>query len=61
MSARGVGGLAVANLDDIMARTRTSESQLFHYFPDGKEQLLLAVAEHEAQMVLADQQPQLGA
>ena len=38
----------------------TSKSQLFHYFPDGKEQLLLAVAEHEAQMVLDDQQPYLG-
>jgi AcrR family transcriptional regulator len=54
-------GLAVATLDDIMARTSTSKSQLFHYFPDGKEQLLLAVAEHEAQMVLDDQQPYLGA
>jgi AcrR family transcriptional regulator len=54
-------GLAVATLDDIMARTSTSKSQLFHYFPDGKEQLLLAVAQHEAQMVLDDQQPHLGA
>jgi AcrR family transcriptional regulator len=47
-------------LDDIRARTRTSKSQLFHYFPGGKEQLLLAVAEHEAGRVLADQQPFLG-
>jgi len=54
-------GVATATLDDIRARTRTSKSQLFHYFPDGKEQLLLAVAEHEAQMVLQDQQPYLGA
>ena len=54
-------GVAVATLDDIRARTQTSKSQLFHYFPDGKEQLLLAVAEHEAQMVLDDQQPYLGA
>ena len=54
-------GVAVATLDDIRARTHTSKSQLFHYFPDGKEQLLLAVAEHEAQMVLDDQQPYLGA
>lgn len=53
-------GVAVATLDDIMARTETSKSQLFHYFPDGKEQLLLAVAEHEAQQVLDDQQPFLG-
>ena len=53
-------GVAVATLDDIMARTETSKSQLFHYFPEGKEQLLLAVAEHEAQQVLDDQQPYLG-
>jgi AcrR family transcriptional regulator len=53
-------GVAVTTLDDVRARTGTSKSQLFHYFPDGKEQLLLAVAEHEAALVLADQQPQLG-
>lgn len=53
-------GVAVATLDDIRSRTRTSKSQLFHYFPDGKEQLLLAVAQHEAQKVLEDQQPHLG-
>jgi AcrR family transcriptional regulator len=54
-------GVAVTTLDDIRARTQTSKSQLFHYFPGGKEQLLLAVAEHEAQMVIDDQQPHLGA
>ena len=53
-------GVTVATLEDIMARTETSKSQLFHYFPDGKEQLLLAVATHEAQQVLDDQQPYLG-
>jgi AcrR family transcriptional regulator len=53
-------GVTVATLDDIRARTQTSKSQLFHYFPDGKEQLLLAVAAHEAQLVLEDQQPYLG-
>jgi AcrR family transcriptional regulator len=47
-------------LDDIRVRTGTSKSQLFHYFPDGREQLLLAVAHYEADRVLADQQPQLG-
>jgi len=52
-------GVATATLDDIMARTQTSKSQLFHYFPDGKEQLLLAVATQEAQQVLDDQQPYL--
>lgn len=49
-----------ATLDDIRARVRVSKSQLFHYFPDGREQLLLAVARYEADLVLADQQPQLG-
>jgi AcrR family transcriptional regulator len=49
-----------ATLDDIRGRTGTSKSQLFHYFPDGREQLLLAVARYEADRVLADQQPQLG-
>jgi AcrR family transcriptional regulator len=53
-------GVATTTLDDVGARTRTSKSQLFHYFPEGKEQLLLAVAEHEAALVIADQQPQLG-
>lgn len=54
-------GIALTTLDDIRARTQTSKSQLFHYFPGGKEQLLLAVAQHEADQVLADQQPYLGA
>ena len=49
-----------ATLDDIRSRARASKSQLFHYFPDGREQLLLAVARYEADRVLADQQPQLG-
>jgi AcrR family transcriptional regulator len=49
-----------ATLDDIRARARASKGQLFHYFPDGREQLLLAVARYEADRVLADQQPQLG-
>jgi AcrR family transcriptional regulator len=47
-------------LDDIRAVTRTSKSQVFHYFPGGKEELLVAVARHEADRVLTDQQPHLG-
>lgn len=54
-------GAAETTLDDIRARTATSKSQLFHYFPGGKEELLLAVARHEAGRVLSDQQPHLGA
>ncbi|OPC78682.1 TetR family transcriptional regulator [Embleya scabrispora] len=56
--AEGVFGL---RLEDVMARTATSKSQLFHYFPDGKDELLLAVARHEAARVIDDQQPELGA
>jgi AcrR family transcriptional regulator len=48
-------------LDDVRAITGTSKGQIFHYFPGGKEELLLAVARHEADRVLADQQPHLGA
>ncbi|MEU1365178.1 TetR/AcrR family transcriptional regulator [Streptomyces sp. NPDC005803] len=53
-------GVAAATLEDIMARTMTSKSQLFHYFPAGKDELLLAVAQFEADRVLEDQQPYLG-
>lgn len=52
-------GVGVTTLDDVLFRTRTSKGQLFHYFPDGKDQLLLAVVEHEAHRVLDEQQPQL--
>lgn len=48
-------------LDDIRAITGTSKGQIFHYFPGGKEELLVAVARYEADRVLEDQQPHLGA
>jgi AcrR family transcriptional regulator len=53
-------GVAATTLDDVLARTATSKSQLFHYFPGGREELLLAVARLEADRVLEDQRPQLG-
>lgn len=53
-------GVTAVTLDDIGRRSRTGKSQLFHYFPDGREQLLLAVAEREAGQVLEDQEPHLG-
>ena len=52
-------GVDEVRLEDVMAHTGTSKGQLFHYFPDGKEELLLAVAEHEADQVLIDQEPML--
>jgi AcrR family transcriptional regulator len=53
-------GVADTGLDDIGAATATSKSQLFHYFPRGKADLLHAVAVHEAEQVIADQQPYIG-
>ncbi|MFC4031966.1 TetR/AcrR family transcriptional regulator [Streptomyces polygonati] len=52
-------GVATATLDEICLRAGVSKGQLFHYFPGGREDLLLAVARHEADRVLADQQPYL--
>ena len=51
---------AAITLDDVRAATRTSKGQLFHYFPGGKDELLLEVMREEADRVLADQQPYLG-
>src|SRR5450756_215173 len=50
-------GAENVGLDDVRAVTATSKSQLFHYFPDGRAALLRAVASHEADAVIADQQP----
>jgi AcrR family transcriptional regulator len=53
-------GVADTGLDDIGTATATSKSQMFHYFPGGKSDLLWSVAKHEAEQVIADQQPYLG-
>src|ERR1700730_12399884 len=52
--ARGVGA---TSLDDIRAGTATSKSQLFHYFPGGKSDLVGAIAAFQAERVLAAQRP----
>jgi AcrR family transcriptional regulator len=52
--ARGVGG---TSLDDVGAATKTSKSQLFHYFPGGKHELVRAIAEFQGERVLAAQRP----
>ena len=54
--AGGVGG---TSLDDIRADTETSKSQLFHYFPGGKSELVGAIASFQAGRVLAAQEPYL--
>lgn len=58
MRVQFAGG--IATLDDIRVRAGASKSQLFHYFPGGKDALLLEVARYEAGRVLEDQQPHLG-
>ncbi|GAA2368594.1 transcriptional regulator [Catellatospora methionotrophica] len=52
--ARGVGG---TSLDDVRAGTLTSKSQLFHYFPGGKSELVLAIADLQMERVLRAQRP----
>jgi AcrR family transcriptional regulator len=52
--ARGVGG---TSLNDIRAGTGTSKSQLFHYFPGGKSDLVRALAELQSERVLDAQRP----
>jgi TetR/AcrR family transcriptional repressor of nem operon len=43
------------NLDEVMRLTRTSKGQVFHYFPDGKEELRRAAAQcHLARLAQAD-------
>lgn len=54
--ARGVGA---TSLDDIRAGTATSKSQLFHYFPGGKGELVSAIAAYQAERVLDAQRPYL--
>jgi AcrR family transcriptional regulator len=54
MLARGVGG---TSLDDIRAGTATSKSQLFHYFPGGKSDLVGALAAFQSERVLEAQRP----
>jgi len=52
--AHRVGG---TSLDDIRAGTATSKSQLFHYFPGGKTDLVAAIASFQSERVLEAQRP----
>lgn len=54
---RGVNGMT---LDDIRLGTKTSKSQLFHYFPAGKSELVGAIAGYQNSRVMAAQEPWLG-
>jgi AcrR family transcriptional regulator len=53
------GGIGGTSLDDIGAGTATSRSQLFHYFPGGKSELVGAIASFQADRVLRAQEPYL--
>jgi len=54
--ASGIGG---TTLDTIRAATLTSKSQLFHYFPGGKAELVREVAGWEGRQLLAAQEPEI--
>lgn len=53
---RGAQG---TSLDDIRTATATSKSQLFHYFPGGKGELVSAIGALQAERVLDAQRPYL--
>ncbi|WP_393096765.1 TetR/AcrR family transcriptional regulator [Streptomyces sp. LN325] len=52
-------GVNATTLDDVGRRSGTGKGQIFHYFPQGREELLLSVATHEADRVFDGQQPYL--
>lgn len=54
--ADGIGG---TTLDTVRAATLTSKSQLFHYFPGGKAELVREVALWEGGELFAAQEPEI--
>lgn len=54
--ASGIGG---TTLDTVRAATLTSKSQLFHYFPGGKAELIREVAEWEWNQLWEAQEPEI--
>jgi len=52
-------GVAQTSLESVRAAAHVSNSQLFHYFPEGRTALMLAVAQYEADTILADQEARL--
>ena len=55
-AARGVGR---TTLDEILAHTDAGKSQLFHYFPGGKHELVAAIAAFQGARVLDAQRPHI--
>ena len=52
-------GVPRTSLDDICVGTHTSKSQVFHYFPGGKVELVAAIADFQSERVLDAQRPHL--
>lgn len=52
-------GVAGTSIDDILEASRTSKSQVYHYFAD-KDALVRAVIARQTERVLAAQEPHLG-
>jgi AcrR family transcriptional regulator len=50
-------GARATSLDDIRMATATSKSQLFHYFPGGKSELISAVVIYQGERLLDAQRP----
>jgi TetR/AcrR family transcriptional regulator, transcriptional repressor for nem operon len=55
MFRRGVAGTST---EDVLAAAQVSNSQLYHYFP-GKDALVHAVIEHQADVIINGQRPLL--
>jgi AcrR family transcriptional regulator len=49
-------GIGATSLDDVRADSATSKSQLFHYFPGGKAELVRAVVALQGQRVVEAQE-----
>ncbi len=52
-------GVPRTSLEDICVGTHTSKSQVFHYFPGGKVELVAAIADFQSERVLDAQRPHL--
>lgn len=52
-------GVNATTLEDVRAATRTSRSQLFHYFPAGKPDLVSALTQWQGARVFDAQRPHL--
>ncbi|MFE7839158.1 TetR/AcrR family transcriptional regulator [Streptomyces sp. NPDC057474] len=52
-------GVNATTLEDVRTATRTSRSQLFHYFPEGKPDLVSALTQWQGARVFDAQRPYL--